>query len=511
LFQSLEQMQNVEDAFMRCSDLAFILILIASAQVNEAVSSEMYGATLTPEMPAGAVIVPASDGALAAAVNSHGTSTTFFLKAGLHTGNSEIRPKAGSAFVGEAGAILDGGNTARHCLIHDVGVIPYAASAPRYVVTLRNLVIRGYVPPDQECAVMAADTGQGWQSVLTDPGDRNGWLFDHCTFTENRAGGLFLGSASTAQNCLASNNGQIGYKATGHNVQLLACRATGNNANRRFNYFVEAGGTKFWNVKDLLVEGGEYDGNGGMGLWFDYVWDGNVVHRAEVHDNLRAGVSVEMAVGVEVTDCRLSHNDIDGIAGSIPGAFRPWEKSPKSGPDLWTGEIFLFNACGSGTFVHPTTKASYSFAGKTWIHANHISRGHGGIMALYQGRGSIDALGAQMQGSQNGPVSGLDGIVVEDNNVACIAGYAGGVNTLVNRDYADGAGSWGPIPAAEARAQYRAIIFRRNRYSGTLKFSVPKAATLGDSDNVWDWNDRVDVDLPKWQSLGHNAPDAQTR
>jgi hypothetical protein len=91
---------------------------------------------------------------------------------------------------------------------------------------------------------MAQDTGQGWHSALADPGDRNGWLLDHCTFTGNRAGGAFLGSASTAQGCLASDNGQVGFKVVRRKAQLLNCRATRNNAARNFNYFVEAGGVK---------------------------------------------------------------------------------------------------------------------------------------------------------------------------------------------------------------------------------------------------------------------------
>ncbi len=473
-----------------------------SGPASPAVGATVYGATLAPAQPAKAIVVPASRGALAAAIGAHGSNTTFYLKAGLHTGNGTMRPKAGSVFVGQAGAILDGEKTTPHCLKHDPGVIPYSPTAPRYVVTLRNLVIRNYVPADQECAVMAEGTGQGWQSVLSDPANRNGWLFDHCTLTSNRAGGAFLGSASTARNCLASHNGQLGFKATGRKVQFLNCRSTGNNTARKFNYFWEAGGMKCWNVKELLIDGGKYDHNGGFGVWTDYAWDGNVIRNASFHDNMRAGISVEMTVGAEITGCRLSHNDTDGIAGVIPAAFRPWEKSPKSGPDLWTGEIFVFNGCAAGTYVHPSTKVSYSFSGKTWIHGNRISKGNGGVMSLYQDRGSIDALGAQMMGSQNGPIAGLKGIVVEDNDIHCSAGYAAGVNTLVNRDYKDANGVWGPIPAPQAQAQYQAPAYRRNRYSGTLRFVVSKAALSNGSPNVWDWNDRAEVDLTKWKALG---------
>lgn len=121
-----------------------------------------YGATLALKMPIGAVVVPAEEGALAKAIQSHGTDTVFYLKTGVHIGNGEMLPKSGSMFVGEAVSILDGGNETAKCFIHDGSMIPYTASAKRYVVTLRNLVFRNYASADQECAVMAPDTGQRW-------------------------------------------------------------------------------------------------------------------------------------------------------------------------------------------------------------------------------------------------------------------------------------------------------------------------------------------------------------
>jgi len=449
----------------------------------------------------GAVVVPAETGALARAIGSHGTDTVFYLKAGVHLENGEMRPKAGSVFVGAPGAILDGENTTAKCFIHDGAVIPYTASAPRYVVTLRNLVIRNYCSADQECALMVHDAGQGWARALADPGDRNGWLIEHCSFTANRAGGAYLGSACMARNCLFADNGQIGVKACGRNVRLLHCRSTRNNVDRKFNYMWEAGGTKFWGVKDMLIEGGEYDHNGGFGLWFDYVWDGNVVRNASFHHNLRPGLSIEMAAGVEVTGCTFSHDDLDGLSGEIPAAFRPWDQSPKSGPGLWSGEIMLFNGCARGTYLDPATKISHVFSAKTWIHHNTIINGGGGVLCQYQDRGGVDPR-KQVQGSQNGPTAGLIGIVIEDNTISCDAGCAAIITTLPHRDYQDASGSRGPIPAAQAEAHYEGPIFRRNRYAGKITFRVPKAALMGKRADIQAWNQREDIDLAKWRALG---------
>ena len=35
-------------------------------------------------------------------------------------------------------------------------------------------------------------------------------------------------------------------------------------------------------------------------------------------------------------------------------------------------------------------------------------------------------------------------------------------------------------------------------------FRVPKAAVEGGSTNIWQWNERADIDLAKWRSLGKN-------
>jgi len=184
-----------------------------------------------------------------------------------------------------------------------------------------------------------------------------------------------------------------------------------------------------------------------------------------------------------------SRDDLEGLSGEIPAAFRPWDKSPKSGPDLWSGEIMLFNGCAAGTYLDPVTKVSYSFSSKTWIHGNTIVAGGGGILCQYQDRGSVNPTN-QGRGNKNGPVAGLVGIVVEDNTIDCSAGRATIVTTLPNRDYRDVSGSWGPIPAAQAQTQYQGPLFRLNRYSGSVMFRVPKAALAGGRNGVhWEISD----------------------
>jgi hypothetical protein len=72
---------------------------------------------------------------------------------------------------------------------------------------------------------------------------------------------------------------------------------------------------------------------------------------------------------------------------------------------------------------------------------------------------------------------------------------------LVNRDYKDAEGSWGPISVKKAETQFQGIRFRNNRYSGNPSFCVPKALMTPNTIKAWNWNDRSDVDLTKWRAL----------
>jgi hypothetical protein len=66
----------------------------------------------------------------------------------------------------------------------------------------------------------------------------------------------------------------------------------------------------------------------------------------------------------------------------------------------------------------------------------------------------------------------------------------------------DETGSWGPIPANQAQVHYQGPVFRLNRYSQDATFRVLKAALTGGSTDIWDWNERADIDLATWRSLG---------
>ena len=67
-----------------------------------------------------------------AAVNANPEGTTFTIMAGVHR-LAAVSPKAGNTFIGEPGAVLDGGNSVKRAFV---------SGKPN--VTIRGLEIRNY-------------------------------------------------------------------------------------------------------------------------------------------------------------------------------------------------------------------------------------------------------------------------------------------------------------------------------------------------------------------------------
>ena len=96
----------------------------------------------------GVVVRPGES--IQAAVDANPGGTTFVIKAGVYRGQ-EVSPKAGNIFVGESGAVLDGGGKAR-----------WAFSAGVANVTIRGLVIQNYATPAREAVINWVAGAKGW-------------------------------------------------------------------------------------------------------------------------------------------------------------------------------------------------------------------------------------------------------------------------------------------------------------------------------------------------------------
>lgn len=291
-----------------------------------------------PPLPAGAVLVPVGS-SLQDAVDAHATGTTFLLAAGVHRLDA-VQPKAGDAFVGESGAVLDGSrllstfaseggiwyaagqtqqgfvhgecNSAHPlCASPDVVFLDGRLATP--VASKAALVPGSYffdhsadriwLGSDPRASVVEAAVADrafhGTASGVTvrdltvqkyatpaqrgavDATDGTGWVIQRVVARLNHGGGLRAGNGTHILDSHAVDNGQIGITGMGRDILVEGTEIARNNT-AGYAAGWEAGGTKFALTTGLTVAGNNVHDNHGPGLWTDIdnigtLYDGNVV------------------------------------------------------------------------------------------------------------------------------------------------------------------------------------------------------------------------------------------
>jgi hypothetical protein len=220
--------------------------------------------------PAGAVTVdPAADRDISAKTEANPPGTTFWLAPGRHIFGQEefaqVGPKDGNTYIGAPGAIVDGR-----------GLNRYAFTGTAKNVTIRNLIVQGFVAPANE-GVVNHDSG-------------NGWVIENNAIEKNKGAGMMAGARQQVRgNCLR-DNGQYGMNAfqDGNGITGLVVEGNeivGNNTDD-WESKIEGcgctGGIKFWSVDRADVRGNWVHDNRGPGLWADtndndFLIEGNVI------------------------------------------------------------------------------------------------------------------------------------------------------------------------------------------------------------------------------------------
>jgi hypothetical protein len=253
--------------------------------------------------PAGAIIITPTmtDAQIDNLVASSATGATFFFKTGTYR-DIDINAKANQTFIGEFGAIFTSATKQTAF---------YGASG----VTLKNLVIDGYMPDYQRAAIDTADH----------------WTIDHCEVRNTAAVGIQVDSFTTISNSYVHDNAQLGIKAVdssgGENCQHVTVsntRDSHNNPLNKFDYGVEGGGSKFWNVNYLTITHCEFDNNVGDGIWCDGDLGGgnrNVeISYNWTHDNNRYGIYQEIGGSAWIHDNLTENNGVSGPYHEADGA-----------------------------------------------------------------------------------------------------------------------------------------------------------------------------------------------
>jgi len=218
-------------------------------------------------VPSGGVVVRAGE-SIQGAVDANPVGTTFVVKAGVHKGQS-VKPKAGDTFVGEPGAVLDGG-----------GVTEFAfGGTGADDVTIRGLVIEKYESPLQE-------------GVIRHSGGAEGWVVEDNEVRNNGGVGIFGGADWKILRNYVHHNGQLGVKVARSGV-LVADNEIAFNNTDNVDYNWEAGGAKFVETTNLVVRNNYVHDNVGPGLWTDRNNIGTVFEGNRVIDNAGPGIKAE--------------------------------------------------------------------------------------------------------------------------------------------------------------------------------------------------------------------------
>lgn len=235
-----------------------------------------------------------------AAVDAHPAGTTFLIRAGLHR-RQRVEPKDDMVFVGEPGAILDGG-----------GITDFAFRGTARNVTIRGLVIERYAPGPQMGAIKAGDHDA--------TGNSTGWVAEDNEIRYNDGGGVRIGHRTTLRNNHIHHNEQIGVVGVGDDVLVEGNEIAWNNWNRAYDYGWEAGGTKFVKTRDLVVRNNHVHDNWGPGLWTDTDNIDTLYEANRVENNADTGIFHEISYRATIRNNIVRGNGFDRVGDWAYGA-----------------------------------------------------------------------------------------------------------------------------------------------------------------------------------------------
>lgn len=168
----------------------------------------------------------------------------------------------------------------------ELSVTPRAFGGDAENVVIKDLVVEKYASNAQEGAIFA-DQARGWRLL-------------NVTSRWNHGAGLSFGPETQVLGGSFSHNGQIGIAGSGgegsriENVEIAFNNYAGYEAGW------EAGGTKFWDTRGLIVRNSCVHHNAGKGLWTDYdnidtLYEGNIVF-ANASDGIKHEISYDATI-----------------------------------------------------------------------------------------------------------------------------------------------------------------------------------------------------------------------
>ena len=224
-------------------------------------------------------------------VDSNPPGSTFLLESGVHR-NLEIASKEGNVFVGESGAVMDGGGTTTYAFQNDVDD-----------VTIIGLIIQNYDNPVQRGVI---DTGgSGWRVI------GNEIRFNAGAAINIRGDGYLVDGNHI------HHNEQIGVLGRGVNGRVVNNEIAYNNPNNRYSMNGEAGGTKFLHSTNLYIANNYVHDNHGAGLWTDNNNYRTVFENNTVRNNYGPGILHEISYDAVIRNNTVTNNAHQFYIGGI--------------------------------------------------------------------------------------------------------------------------------------------------------------------------------------------------
>jgi parallel beta-helix repeat protein len=231
-----------------------------------------------------------------------------------------VSPKHHQKFIGQPGAVLDGG-----------GSTEYAFGGPGDDVLIEGLEIRNYDADLSEGVVRSFNSSLRW-TVRANEIHHNGGQ-----------GVSFITGWEVIGNHIHHNE-QYGIGGIGSDVLVEKNEISFNNPDSAVNPYWGAGGTKIINSKNVTVRSNCSHHNNGPGLWTDghnvnVVYEGNLAF-----DNTHAGIKHETSC-----DATIRNNTVIGNGFGNPNWLAGAGIVVLNSPNVTvTGNVVIGNADGIG-------------------------------------------------------------------------------------------------------------------------------------------------------------------
>ena len=220
----------------------------------------------------------------------------------------------------------------------EIGVTTHAFSGSASNVTIKGLTIEKYAAPAQDGPISGS-----------------GWTIESNEIRLNHGGGVHLDSSQVVESNYIHHNGQEGLTGSGSNVLIQNNEIAFNNT-LGFDFGWEAGGTKFSNMTNLVVQGNYVHDNKGPAFSLDYQCYNWTIQGNRTSGNYVAGILDEISY-----DGTARYNIIENDA-AYPG---------KTDPTMWWG-------CGISVDASPNAQ----------VYGNTLINNVNGICAISNSRGS---------------------------------------------------------------------------------------------------------------------------